>query len=81
MEEPEWSRSISHGRPGGPARQALMHADKLGHEIKRRMEEMVGIHPDKMPPELRVHVYSIWGIGASFGRKAASSFSPNVRGF
>ncbi len=53
MEEPEWSRSISHGRYGGPSQQALMHADKLGHEIRSRMEDIVGIHPDKMPPALR----------------------------
>ncbi|MDR3535736.1 MAG: DUF6236 family protein [Acetobacteraceae bacterium] len=53
MEEPEWSRSISHGRSGGPSQQALMHADKLGHGIRSRMGRVVGIHPDKMPPELR----------------------------
>lgn len=53
MEEPEWSRSIFGGRSAGPSQRALMHADKLGHEFKWRMEEIVGIHPDKMPPELR----------------------------
>lgn len=53
MEEPEWSQSISHGRSGGPSQRALVHADKLGHQLRWRMEEMVGIHLDKMPPELR----------------------------
>ena len=53
MDEPDWSRSISRGRSGGPSQEALMHADKLGDEINWPMEEMVGIHPDKMPAELR----------------------------
>jgi hypothetical protein len=37
----------------GEFRRALMHADKLGKLIQWRIRELTGIHPDKMPAELR----------------------------
>lgn len=62
MEEPEWARSISRGRSGGPSQDALMHADKLGSEIRWQMEDMMGIHPDKMPSELRTLFIQFGGL-------------------
>jgi hypothetical protein len=62
MEELEWSRSISRGRSGGPSQHALMHAGKLGHEISLRVQEMVGIHPKKMSPELRAFFIHSGGL-------------------
>lgn len=54
METPEWRYHYA-GNSDSELRNsnALMHADKLGHEMKWRLEELVGIHPDKMPPALR----------------------------
>ena len=54
METPDWS--YHHvGNSGSELRESnsLMHANKLGHEMKSRLEALVGIHPDKMPPALR----------------------------
>lgn len=54
METPEW-RNHYGGNSDSELRNsnALMYADELGHEMKLRLEELVGMHPDKMPPALR----------------------------
>lgn len=62
MEATEWSGVISHGPLGGPSERALIHADKLGNEMRWRLEEMVGIHPEEMPPELRALAIQLGGL-------------------
>ena len=52
MSEPEWSRSICQ-QPKGPMEEALIRGEDRRHEIINRLYEAVGIHPDRMPPELR----------------------------
>jgi hypothetical protein len=75
LEDPEWGWSISHGRSVDPSQGALMHAHKFGHEIKWRMEETVGIHPDKMTPALRTLFIQSGGLEMI----AAEKLPPNLR--
>lgn len=50
--DPEWHMT-GGGDSVSPPTDALIHADKLGHEMKWRLQDLVGLHPDKMPPALR----------------------------
>ena len=51
-----------------------MHADKLEHAIKKRISEVVGMHPDKMSPEIRSHFIQSGGLAmiAKEGRPTVS---------
>lgn len=63
LEDQEWQNNIIWGESGNaPAGNALMHADKLGHEMKWRLEELVGLHPDKIPPALRSFLVQSGGL-------------------
>lgn len=54
LEEPEWQNKIVWGESGNtPAGSALTHANRLGCEMRCRLEEFVGMRPDKMSPVLR----------------------------
>ncbi|WP_128961942.1 DUF6236 family protein [Bradyrhizobium guangzhouense] len=75
LESPEWAWQLSRGQPEDASRSALMHAAKLSHEIKWRMEEIVGIHPDKMPPALR----SLFIQSGGLDMIAAEKLPPNLR--
>lgn len=68
MAEPDWTYSARRNL-SGPMDHALMHADKLGHEMMCRIEDAVGMHPEKMPPELRALLVGPLGLQMLSGRK------------
>lgn len=54
LEDQEWQNKIVWDeRENAPAGRALMHADKLSQEMKWRLEDLVGLPPNRMPPSLR----------------------------
>jgi hypothetical protein len=49
--DPQWQNEIIQGtNRNNQAGNALMHADKISREMRWRLEELVGLHPDEMPP-------------------------------
>jgi hypothetical protein len=75
LENPEWAYSMLYGGKSDPSEGALIHGDKVAQGIKRRVEEIVGIHPDKMPPALRTLFLQSGGLEAI----AAEKLPPQLR--
>ncbi|MEQ8831970.1 MAG: DUF6236 family protein [Alphaproteobacteria bacterium] len=50
--EPDWTDSATR-ELSGPTSHALMHAEKLSHEMMCRLEDAVVMHSAKMPPEIK----------------------------
>lgn len=68
MDEPKWTRSV-RGQLDGPMEHALMHADKLSFEIMQRLDDSIGMHPDKMAPEFRALFAGPLGLAMLSGKK------------
>lgn len=77
LEEPEWQWRLANS--DGPAGNSLIHADKLGSEMKWRLQELVGIHPDKMPPSLRDALLRAGGLTWLSTRKIGSRLEHAIR--
>jgi hypothetical protein len=76
LEDQEWHRQF-HGSQNAesPAANALIHSDKLSEQLKWRLEELIGVHPDKMPPAL------ISALNQEGGLELLSAYkvSPSIR--
>jgi len=81
LESPEWARSLLRSGRTDPSLDALMHADKIGHEIKRRLGDMVGIHQDKMPPALRKLFFQSGGLEMIAAEKLPSHLRQMMESF
>ncbi len=68
LRESDWAFSAT-GELCDPMDRALMHADKLGRALMWRVEDAVGMHPDKMPPDLRALLVGPLGLQMLSGRK------------
>lgn len=63
LEDQEWQRNLLwNGHDDSPVADALIHAEKLSDEMKWRLNELVGMHPDKMPPALRSLLIQTGGL-------------------
>lgn len=63
LENQEWQNKIVWGDgEEEPARNALMHAGKLGNQIKWRLEELTGLHGDKMDQNLKSILMQAGGL-------------------
>jgi hypothetical protein len=79
FDRPEWQRELIQSR--GPPRIALIHADKLGHQMKRNLEDLVGIHLDKMAPAVRHLFIQSGGLKAISTGKLPLDLARSMRNF
>jgi hypothetical protein len=73
MDEPEWLQSSIYRGSGEPSERALMQAGKLGSMMKWQMEQIVGIDPDRMTPELKANFLQLGGLELLSADKLPSS--------
>ncbi|MFT4077805.1 DUF6236 family protein [Rhodomicrobium sp.] len=75
LDDPEWNLRLTGSGHQDSVKGSLVHADKIGRRIKSRLEEIVGIHPDKMPPALRTLAIQSGGLEML----SAEKLSPELR--
>lgn len=77
LSQPEWQGELVHN--SGPVSMALAHADRLSHEMIWEMENIVGIHPEKMSPTVRNLFVQFGGLTAISEGKFAPTLHHAMR--